>query len=99
MEHLGEAIRGAPPEAASRAGNAGHFAATLPTPEWGRGLPLPVAAAYSGVPVRRLWALIAASVLPVVRVPGMRAVLLLRDDLDRLLEQHRASASGEPSPP
>jgi excisionase family DNA binding protein len=53
---------------------------------------LKAAAGYSGVPVRRLWALIAAGVLPIVRVPGMRAVLLLRDDLDRLLEQHRVAA-------
>lgn len=74
------------------------FATSLPLREWGRGLPLPAASRYSGVPVRALWRLIVAGALPVVRVPGMRAVLILRDDLDGLLVAHRgphASAGGQ----
>lgn len=47
------------------------------------------AAVYSGVPVRTLWRLIGAGALPVVRVPGLRRVLVLRDDLDALLEGSR----------
>jgi len=54
-----------------------------------RGLPIPAAAVYTGVPVRALWRLIAAGQLAPVRVPGVRRVLLLRDDLDRLLERSR----------
>ena len=47
------------------------------------------AAAYSGLPERTLWRLISAGTLPAVRVPGMRRVLILRDDLDALLEGAR----------
>jgi excisionase family DNA binding protein len=61
----------------------------LPGTGWGRGLQLTTASAYSGIPVRRLWALIAAGQLPVIRIPGMRAVLLDRDDLDALLKRHK----------
>jgi len=61
----------------------------LPPQGWGRGLPLDVATAYSGIPHRRLWALIREGQLPTVRIPGMRAVLLLRGDLDALLEKFR----------
>jgi hypothetical protein len=68
------------------------FAASLPHLEWPRGLSILLASRYSGVPIRRLWALVAAGVLPVVRVPGMRAVLVLRDDLDQLLLGHRSEA-------
>jgi hypothetical protein len=50
-----------------------------------------MAARYSGIPTRRLWALIGAGALPVVRVPGMRKLLVLRDDLDALLESHKAA--------
>jgi excisionase family DNA binding protein len=42
---------------------------------------------YSGVPERALWRLIASGALPVVRVPGVRRILVLRDDLDALLER------------
>jgi hypothetical protein len=49
-----------------------------------------LASRYSGVPIRRLWALVAAGVLPTVRLQGMRAVLVLRDDLDALLLAHRS---------
>src|SRR5262249_9028019 len=51
-----------------------------------RGLPLPAASAYSGVPVRALWRLIADGELVPVRVRGTRRVLLLRETLDELLE-------------
>jgi len=51
-----------------------------------RGLPLPAAAAYSGVPVRALWRLIAAGRLAPVRIPGTRRVLLLREQLDALID-------------
>ncbi len=59
-----------------------HFATTLLP----RGLSLPAAAAYSGVPVRALWRLIAEGRLAAVRVPGCRRVLILKDHLDLLLE-------------
>jgi hypothetical protein len=62
----------------------------LPPGTPARGLPLPAAAAYSGIAVRRLWALITAKALPVSRIPGQRAVIILRDDLDALLERHRS---------
>jgi hypothetical protein len=69
------------------------FAASLPHLDWPQGLSIPLASRYSGVPIRRLWALVAAGVLPVVRIPGMRAVLVLRDDLDALLLAHRKGAT------
>jgi hypothetical protein len=68
------------------------FAASLPHLDWPRGLSIPLASRYSGLPIRRLWAAIAAGLLPTVRIPGMRAVLVLRDDLDRLLTTHRSGA-------
>jgi hypothetical protein len=57
-----------------------------------RGLPMEAAVAYSGVPKRRPWALIQTGELPATLIPGMRAVLVLRDDLDRLLERYRTAA-------
>jgi hypothetical protein len=82
----GSSDRGAPLGPAPVAAIGGHFATTvLP-----RGLPLPAAAAYSGVSVRALWRLIADGLLRPVRVPGTRRTLLLRDDLDELLLAHRA---------
>jgi hypothetical protein len=51
-----------------------------------RGLPLPDASRYSGIPVRRLWDYISAGRLRPIRLPGMRRVLLDRLDLDALLE-------------
>src|SRR5262249_44251791 len=50
------------------------------------------ASAYSGIPVRRLWAYIREGRLQVIRPPGMRAVLLDRLDLDHLLEAHKEPA-------
>lgn len=85
----GETIQGASSNTAVDAAERADFAATLPASRWGRGLPLMAASAYSGIPVRRLWALIAAGRLPVIRIPGMRAVLLDRADLDALLEHHK----------
>jgi hypothetical protein len=80
--NTGPGIQSAPLEAAKDAGRTGDFAtALLP-----HGLPLPAAAAYSGVPVRALWRLIAAGKLAPVRVPGCRRVLLLREQLDALLD-------------
>ena len=87
----GYAVQDAPLRAAKTAAETADFAATLPLLEGGRGLPLPAASRYSGVPVRALWRLIGAGALPVVRVPGMRAVLVLRDDLDALLVAHRGA--------
>jgi hypothetical protein len=99
--------QGAALEPASDAAIHADFAATLLP----RGLPLratvrvkgqgePVttypASTYSGIPTRRLWSFIAAGKLPVVRVPGMRAVLVLRDDLDALLLAHRGAPAHAP---
>lgn len=81
----GTGVQSAPREPAIHAGERTDFAATLPP----RGLPMPAAASYSGVPVRGLWRLIAEGRLVPVRVPGVRRVLLLREDLDSLLEAHR----------
>jgi hypothetical protein len=50
---------------------------------------MPAAARYSGIPIRRLWALIAGGQLCPIRLPGMRRLLLDRQDLDRLLEVHK----------
>jgi hypothetical protein len=86
----GGSIRGTHPETAENGAETADFAATVPISGWGRGLPLEAAAAYSGIPVRRLWAFIAAGELQVVRLPGMRALLVLREDLDALLTAHRA---------
>lgn len=90
----GLGIQGASLEGAKDAAKSAVFATSLPSLEWGRGLPLPAASIYSGVPVRGLWRLIAGGALPVVRVPGMRAVLVLRDDLDALLVAHRGVHAG-----
>jgi len=79
---IGSDIQRAASEPASGAVIGADFAATLPA----RGLPLTVAAVYSGVPVRRLWAYIATGVLQPIRPPGCRRVLVDRLDLDRLLE-------------
>jgi hypothetical protein len=81
----GTGVQSAPREPANHAAKRGDFATTLPP----RGLPLPAVASYSGVPVRGLWRLIAEGRLVPVRVPGVRRVLLLREDLDSLLEAHR----------
>ena len=78
----GRGVQGAPPEAAPVAAPDGHFATTLPP----RGLPLALAAQYSGIPVRRLWTYIAEGRLRPIRPPGMRRVLLDRVDVDALLE-------------
>jgi hypothetical protein len=88
-------VQGSPLESALGAAIPADFAGTLPRLDWPRGLPLPLAARYAGIPVRRLWALIAAGVLPVIRVPGMRKVLVLRDDLDMLLLAHRGAHASE----
>ena len=95
----GFGIQGAALGAAEDVAETRVFASSLPSQGWGRGLPLTAAAAYAGVPVRGLWRLIAAGALPVVRVPGQRAVLVLRDDLDALLERHRGAPArpGEPA--
>jgi hypothetical protein len=84
----GLGVQSAPLEPAKAVEAARDFALTLLP----RGLPLPAAATYSGLPVRALWRLISRGTLAPVRVPGTRRVLLLRDDLDRLLE-----ASKEPA--
>lgn len=86
-ESRGFAGQGAPLEAASGAGTARHFA----TPLLPRGLSITAASAYSGIPARRLWALIAEGRLRAIRLPGMRRVLLDREDLDQLLDAHKAS--------
>ena len=80
--NAGSGIQGAPLEPGKHAGRTGDFATTLLP----RGLPLPAAAAYSGVPVRALWRLIAAGRLAPVRIPGTRRVLLLREQLDALID-------------
>jgi len=51
---------------------------------------MPAAVAYSGLPERRLWALIADGLLRPIRPPGCRLVLLDRLDLDALLERWKA---------
>jgi hypothetical protein len=70
----------------------GVFAGTLLP----RGLPLPAAAAYSGLPRRALWHLIAAGQLRPIQVAGTRRVLLARVDLDGLLERAKAAPPGGP---
>jgi hypothetical protein len=80
-EGVGLAIGGAAPQPAIDAAPRNDFAATLPP----RGLPVPAASAYSGLPVRRLWALIADGLLRPIRPPGCRLVLVDRCDLDELL--------------
>src|SRR5437867_1281492 len=88
----GTEVKGATSEPAKTAAKISDFATTLPP----RGLPLPAAAAYSGLPVRALWRLIAAGKLAPVRVPGTRRVLVLRDHLDSLLEA--SVQAPEPAP-
>jgi hypothetical protein len=85
MAPAGLPIQGAGPEPAPAAAIRADFAAPLLP----RGLPIPAASSYSGLPIRRLWSFIASGVLPAIRVPGVRRVLLDRLDLDRLLEEHR----------
>ena len=80
---IGGDIQRAPLEAASSAAGGTDFAATLLP----RGLPLALAAAYSGVPIRRLWAYIAGGRLRPIRPPGCRRVLIDRHDLDGLLDE------------
>jgi excisionase family DNA binding protein len=79
-------MQGAPPVPANDAAPGAVFATSLPP----RGLRLPMAAAYSGIPVRSLWRLVKAGTLPVIRVAGTRRVLIDRGDLDRLLEASKA---------
>ncbi len=78
----GSVIQSAPTAPASGAAETRDFAAALLP----RGLPMRAAAAYSGLPERTLWRLVAAGRLRPIRVPGCRRVLLDRADLDRLLE-------------
>lgn len=78
----GLAVQGAVLAPAAGAGKRGDFAHALPP----RGLPLPAAAIYSGIPMRRLWDYIRDGRLAPIRLPGMRRVLLDRYDVDRLLE-------------
>ena len=80
-------VKSAPLAPAPSAAPAADRATSLPP----RGLPILAAAAYSGVPARTLWRLIASGQLAPVRVPGCRRTLVLRDDLDRLLEGARGS--------
>jgi hypothetical protein len=87
-----ERVQSAPRGPAKIAGTAADFATALPLSTPVRGLPMEAAVAYSGVPKRRLWALIQTGELPATRIPGMRAVLVLRDVLDRLLERYRTAA-------
>jgi hypothetical protein len=84
----GHSVRGATPATAKNGAISPDFATTLLP----RGLPLPAAATYSGIPVRSLWRLIAEGQLARVRVPGCRRVLILRDELDALLLAHRSTA-------
>jgi hypothetical protein len=86
VPRVGATVQGAAARPAPTAVPEGVFAPSLPP----RGLSLPLAAAYSGIPKRRLWALVKAGTLPVVRLDGMRAVLVLKDDLDAVLESNRA---------
>jgi excisionase family DNA binding protein len=81
----GARVQGSTTEPADSAPSPAVFAASLPP----RGLPLPLAESYSGLPERALWRAIAAGTLPTVRVPGVRHVLILKDDLDAYLERHR----------
>lgn len=81
----GPTNQGAPLAPAPDAAKMRDFAASLPP----RGLPIWAAAAYSGVPVRRLWAYIAEGRLRPIRLPGMRRVLLDRLELDALLDLWR----------
>jgi excisionase family DNA binding protein len=89
-------IDGAPPVPAKDAATGAVFARSLPP----RGLPLPLAAQYSGLSVRGLWRLIRSGRLPVIRVEGTRRVLIDRADLDRLLDAAKASpeATANPTP-
>jgi excisionase family DNA binding protein len=83
----GQGNQSAAMEAAETAAPRAVFAASLLP----RGLPLTTAASYSGIPVRALWRLISEGKLSPVRVPGCRRVLILREDLDALLETSRAA--------
>jgi len=78
---IGSDIQRAPSEAASSAAMSSDFAATLLP----RGLPLPLASAYSGIPIRRLWHFIADGTIHPIRPPGVRRVLVDKLDLDELL--------------
>jgi excisionase family DNA binding protein len=84
----GLGVQSATPGAAKSGAISPDFAHTLLP----RGLPLPAAATYSGIPVRSLWRLIAEGKLARVRVPGCRRVLILRDELDNLLLAHRSTS-------
>src|SRR5262245_17763645 len=77
--------KGAALEDALDGGAQADRAPTLPLQRWGFALPLQAAAEYTGLPVRRLWDYIGEGVLDPVRPPGCRRVLLLREDLERLL--------------
>jgi excisionase family DNA binding protein len=82
LEGARSPIDGAPPVSAKDAVPGAVFATSLPP----RGLPLPLAAQYSGLSVRGVWRLIRGGRLPVIRVAGTRRVLIDRGDLDRLLD-------------
>ena len=89
---IGSDIQRAPSEAASEAAADRDFATTLLHQAQlagavrARALTLPLAAAYSGVPVRGLWRFISAGMLHPIRPPGCRRVLVDRLELDGLLE-------------
>lgn len=91
----GSAIHGAGVAPAVDAGSARDRALSVPPRDWPRGLSVPDAAEYSGLPTRAIWRLVASGGLPAVRVPGVRRVLVLRDDLDTLLTAYRTPGPGE----
>lgn len=69
--------------AAVRAGREHHRLIRTTT---GRLLPLAEAADYAGLPYTTLRLAIAKGLIPVVRIPGSRAMYVDRRDLDRALD-------------
>lgn len=57
-------------------------------------LRVPEVASLLGVSVRTIREWISAGVLPVVRVPGGRAVLVPKRELDMWVQQHTRAATG-----
>lgn len=85
----GQEVQCAAPEPAKNAATAAGFPPTFQP----RGLPIVTAASYSGIPVRSIWRLISEGRLTPVRVPGCRRVLILREELDALLEASKTTTT------
>jgi excisionase family DNA binding protein len=83
----GSRNRGAAPIPAPMAAGDDHRASTVSA----RALSMREASIYLGVSRSQLYQFVGRGLLPLIKLPGCRRALLLRDDLDQLLIAHRTA--------